>query len=69
VHQIWANLPKGSRSLQGRQTMNFVDRACENCDRLTVYSAFLGKIVQEFVQPGFRLHEPPDMSDSLSRKP
>ena len=30
--------------------MNFVDRAYENCDRLTVYSAFLGKIVQEFVQ-------------------
>ena len=30
--------------------MNFVDRACENCDRLTVYSAFLGKIIQELVQ-------------------
>ncbi len=30
--------------------MNFVDRAYENSDRLTVYSAFLGKIVQEFVQ-------------------
>jgi len=34
VHQIWINLRKGSRSLQGRQTMNFVDRACENGGRL-----------------------------------
>ena len=34
MHQIWINLRKGSRSLQGRQTMNFVDRAYENCDRL-----------------------------------
>jgi hypothetical protein len=34
VHQIWINLRKGSRSLQGRQTMNFVDRAYENCGRL-----------------------------------
>ena len=30
--------------------MNFVDRAYENCGRLTTYSTFLGQVVQEFVQ-------------------
>ena len=50
MHQIWTNLPTGSRSLQGRQTVNCVDRADGNRGRLKSRSAFLGKVVQQFIQ-------------------